>query len=46
MEQEQTLQASLSQDFIQRRNQKNKIVLAIILAFVAVVWGITLLKMQ
>lgn len=33
-------------DFEKRRSQKNKVVLAIILGFVALVWAITMIKMQ
>jgi hypothetical protein len=33
-------------DFQKRRAQKNKVVLAIIFGFVALVWAVTMLKMQ
>lgn len=33
-------------DFAKRRTQKNKVVLAIVLGFVALIWAVTMLKMQ
>jgi hypothetical protein len=33
-------------DFIKRRNQKNWVVLSIIIGCVALIWGTTLLKLQ
>jgi hypothetical protein len=34
------------EEFLKRRQQKNKIVLGLIMGFVALIWAITMLKMQ
>lgn len=38
--------ANMTEDFKKRRNQKNWVMLALILGCVALIWGITLLKLQ